>query len=157
MHFAECVIYVLIASFLHMALQQAMDAENNKRSGRLLVTCHEDESVKGVVVAGGTVVNCSGSSTLFDLLLNLHAAYIDVAKESVCALCSMDSSKQSSAVHVSIIGHSYVRCLQEKTTFVQFTAVLCHQSHLVFIILLISSHLTLDCLSQLASVVSSIQ
>jgi len=56
-----------------------MDAEN-QRSGRkdpprLVVVRHEDESVEGIIVADGTVVNCSGSATLFDLQLNLQAAY----------------------------------------------------------------------------------
>jgi len=57
-----------------------MAVENNSASKRkdpprLVIAQHEHESVQGMMAADGITVDCVGSETVFDLLLNLQAAY----------------------------------------------------------------------------------
>jgi hypothetical protein len=58
---------------------QAMDVaticSSKKEPPRLVIIQHEDESLQGVLLADETSIDCNGSSSVFDLLLNLHAAY----------------------------------------------------------------------------------
>jgi len=50
-------------------------ASKRKDPPRLVIAQHEHESVQGMVAADGITVDCVGSETVFDLLLNLQAAY----------------------------------------------------------------------------------
>lgn len=59
---------------------QAMDVDSSKLSAkkdppRLVLIQHEDGSLEGVIVADEISVECTGSSTMFQLLLNLQSAY----------------------------------------------------------------------------------